>query len=100
MSIRAVLDQTLHGEGGGAKAQLVLCRRHELTALPALLSLPIIWLVVSWLYRGRWQLNQTQDAKSPAQSIDDIPFSLPETIKDGGGTGSGGGLYLQPLAAN
>jgi len=53
----------------------------ELTALPALLSLPIIWLVVSWLYRGRWELNQNQDAKSPAQSTDEIPFSLPETIK-------------------
>jgi Na+/H+ antiporter NhaD/arsenite permease-like protein len=53
----------------------------ELTALPALLSLPIIWLVVSWLYRGQWELNQNQDAKSPAQSADETPFSLPETIK-------------------
>lgn len=25
------------------------------TALPALLSLPVVWAVVAWMYRGRWQ---------------------------------------------
>jgi Na+/H+ antiporter NhaD/arsenite permease-like protein len=54
----------------------------EITAIPALLSLPIIWFVVSWLYRGRWQLTGSAAANKPtAANLDEEPFSMGETIK-------------------
>ncbi|WP_127752985.1 SLC13 family permease [Devosia sp. 1566] len=53
----------------------------EITAVPALLSLPIIWIVVSWLYRGRWQLTPSADKKRPVDELASTPFSVGETAK-------------------
>lgn len=45
-------------------------------ALPALLSLPIIWAILTWLYRKNWYLIksavQVNDISSPISSLDKI----------------------------
>jgi len=53
----------------------------EITAKPALLSLPIIWGVVSWLYRGRWQPARAHDQKPIEDDPTTCPFSRGETVK-------------------
>lgn len=48
-------------------------------APPALLGLPVIWLVLAWFYRGRWTLEQ-----SPRIAVAEAPpiaFNRRETIK-------------------
>jgi Na+/H+ antiporter NhaD/arsenite permease-like protein len=48
-------------------------------ALPALLGLPVIWLVLAWFYRGRWDLTVV-----PRIAVADAPpaeFNRRETIK-------------------
>ena len=65
------------------KLDLSFAAVSQITALPALLSLPIIWVVVSWLYRGRWQLGETSAAgnRPAADNLDNLPFSRIETAK-------------------
>lgn len=50
--------------------------------LPALLSLPIVWLVVAAIYRGKWTLTATPAAKGDAAEAA-VPFNRLETIKAG-----------------
>ena len=50
--------------------------------LPALLSLPIVWLVVTALYRGRWKLAAAPAAKG-AVPEPPVPFNRQETVKAG-----------------
>ena len=52
----------------------------EITAIPALLSLPIIWIVITALYRDRWKLSQPAGTQ-PATLPEPRPFSAGETIK-------------------
>jgi len=52
----------------------------EITAIPALLSLPIIWIVITTLYRDRWKLSQPAGTQ-PATLPEPRPFSAGETIK-------------------
>jgi Na+/H+ antiporter NhaD/arsenite permease-like protein len=50
--------------------------------LPALLSLPIVWLVVVWFYRGAWTLAaQGSAATAPAEPA--VPLDRIETAKAG-----------------
>jgi Na+/H+ antiporter NhaD/arsenite permease-like protein len=50
----------------------------RVAALPALLGLPIVWLVIVVLYRGKWTLAG-RAAAGPAQAP--IPFDRMETLK-------------------
>ena len=47
------------------------------TLLPALLSLPIVWSVIAWLYRGRWTLS----APAAADAVATPPLDRVETAK-------------------
>lgn len=50
------------------------------TGIPALLSLPIVWAIIAFIYRGRWQLVQTagnSNIKVPAVP----PLDKTETTK-------------------
>lgn len=52
----------------------------RIAALPALFSLPIVWAVVAWLYRGRWKARggATTGAQAAATPV---PFRAWETAK-------------------
>ncbi len=53
-------------------------------ALPALVGLPVIWIVLVWCYRGNWQLASlpaAAQARAPAAPAD--AFNRGETIKAG-----------------
>jgi Na+/H+ antiporter NhaD/arsenite permease-like protein len=50
----------------------------RVAALPSLASLPVVWGIVAWLYRGRWQLP----AKSgPAPAAPEVAIDRWETAK-------------------
>lgn len=52
----------------------------KVSALPALLGLPVIWLTITLLYRGKWQrVAQPGGAQAPVTEA--IPFDRPETLK-------------------
>ncbi|MDF2496363.1 SLC13 family permease [Sphingomonas sp.] len=54
----------------------------EITVVPALLSLGVIWVVITLLYRNRWKLAKPQDTPNPqAAAPPPPPFSLGETLK-------------------
>ena len=53
----------------------------EITAIPALLSLVVIWVVICLLYRGRWQLADHPEHRPAAPEPNSVPFSMAETIK-------------------
>jgi Na+/H+ antiporter NhaD/arsenite permease-like protein len=54
----------------------------EITAVPALLSLPVIWLVITYLYRDRWKLAMpSTDGNSAPGATEPPPFSVGETLK-------------------
>ncbi len=58
----------------------------KVSALPALLGLPLIWLVLAFMYRGKWQQVPSQgggaQAGSAAQAATPgIPFDRVETLK-------------------
>jgi len=64
------------------KLHLSFAGMSEITAIPALLSLPVVWLVICFLYRGRWKLAApVTDSKAAASAPAPPPFSLGETIK-------------------
>ncbi len=46
-------------------------------AVPAILSLPVIWVVLTWLYRGRWQAARADAVAPPAET----PLDQLETAK-------------------
>jgi len=51
-------------------------------APPALLGLPLIWVVLVYFYRGRWELAERSGTPSPAPVMEQpVPFALDETIK-------------------
>lgn len=54
--------------------------------LPALLSLPIIWAIITWMYRGRWQLKNSGQAianvpQSAQNTAPEVHMDMTETIK-------------------
>lgn len=49
------------------------------TAVPALLSLPIVWAVVAFAYRGRWELTAASVVKNDDQQA--VPLDILETAK-------------------
>lgn len=54
----------------------------EITVVPALLSLGVIWVVITLLFRNRWKLAKPQDTPNPqAAAPPPPPFSLGETLK-------------------
>lgn len=53
----------------------------RVSALPALLGLPIVWLTVATLYRGRWTVAGPKAAPAAAAARAPIPFDRRETIK-------------------
>jgi len=54
----------------------------EITAIPALLSLPVIWVVITFLYRDRWKLaGPATNGKAAGNAAAPPPFSLGETLK-------------------
>ncbi|MFZ3483004.1 SLC13 family permease [Sphingomonas sp. 3-13AW] len=53
----------------------------EITAIPALLSLPVIWIVISMLYRDRWIASAPASGKAVNAGDEPPSFSLVETIK-------------------
>lgn len=54
----------------------------EITAVPALLSLPVIWLVITYLYRDRWKLAMpSTDGNGAPGATEPPPFSVGETLK-------------------
>ncbi|MGA0598203.1 SLC13 family permease [Enterovirga sp. CN4-39] len=53
-------------------------------ALPALLGLPVIWIVLTLTYRGRWKLSSPPTAPGDAEAPPAAPpatFNVGETIK-------------------
>lgn len=54
----------------------------SVAGLPALVSLPIVWGILAWLYRGKWTLpaSETQ-LLLPAQSETAVVLNVPETCK-------------------
>jgi len=64
----------------------------RLTALPALLSLPVVWVTVALFYRGRWALA---DAAKPAAAT----HTPPEVALDPWETAKAGVVALAVIAA-
>lgn len=54
----------------------------KVAGLPALLSLPIVWGVLAWVYRGKWELPQTAGAAAPTPAYAPV-LDMRETIKAG-----------------
>lgn len=50
-------------------------------SLPALVSLPVIWAFLVWLYRGKWTLAQGAQVATPATKPQTLPLNRPQTIK-------------------
>lgn len=54
-----------------------------IAALPALLSLPIVWAVVAWLYRGRWTVSQAECVGCSNNVASTLPLNRAEVWKAG-----------------
>lgn len=55
----------------------------EVTLLPAMLSLPIIWGIVAFMYRGRWTLSATTGAPAaPAVDASAVGTSAADATRD------------------
>lgn len=54
----------------------------QASAIPALLSLPLTWLVLVWLYRNRWYLNKENTLATPPQTSQET-LNVWETAKAG-----------------
>ncbi|MFG1296647.1 ArsB/NhaD family transporter [Xanthobacter variabilis] len=52
-------------------------------AVPALLSLPLVWLIVVWLYRGRWTLAQPESEHPTVATVAVPTLDMAETLKAG-----------------
>lgn len=55
----------------------------HITAIPVLLSLPVVWCAISLLYRKNWYLPESQKAALPPKTHTVIPFNQWETGKAG-----------------
>lgn len=55
----------------------------QVSALPALVSLPIIWAVLSIIYRKRWYLSSADSALPSLNNQEKTPLNLWETSKAG-----------------
>ena len=53
----------------------------KIAAIPAVLSLPVIWGVICLLYRGRWGLSSPAQHVQVAVAEDPPTFSIAETVK-------------------
>ncbi|MBB3809617.1 SLC13 family permease [Pseudochelatococcus contaminans] len=53
----------------------------QATALPALLSLPIVWGIVTLMYRGRWAAPKVADTAAPAAEHKPHKLKVHEVIK-------------------
>jgi Na+/H+ antiporter NhaD/arsenite permease-like protein len=53
----------------------------RVTALPALISLPVVWGVVAWLYRGRWKLAQVPASPGASATVEPVTLDRLETMK-------------------
>lgn len=53
----------------------------RVAAVPALLGLPIVWVVITVHYRGKWELAATGGAAAPSPPPETSAFSMGETIK-------------------
>lgn len=54
----------------------------QASAIPALLSLPLTWLVLVWLYRNRWYLTKENALSTPPQTTQET-LNVWETAKAG-----------------
>ncbi|WP_272665863.1 MULTISPECIES: SLC13 family permease [unclassified Providencia] len=54
----------------------------QASAIPALLSLPLTWLVLVWLYRNRWYLTKENTQTTPPQTTQET-LNVWETAKAG-----------------
>ncbi|HBC7428906.1 TPA: transporter [Providencia rettgeri] len=54
----------------------------QASAIPALLSLPLTWLVLVWLYRNRWYLTKENTQTTPLQTTQET-LNVWETAKAG-----------------
>ncbi|EMT6576592.1 MULTISPECIES: SLC13 family permease [Providencia] len=54
----------------------------QASAIPALLSLPLTWLVLVWLYRNRWYLTKENTLTTPPQTTQET-LNVWETAKAG-----------------
>ncbi len=52
----------------------------QASAIPALLSLPLTWLVLVWLYRNRWYLTKENALSTPPQTTQET-LNVWETAK-------------------
>lgn len=55
----------------------------QVASLPSLLSLPLVWGIITFVYRGRWQITKSAELPSNASAAEPTPFSMFETIKAG-----------------
>ncbi len=56
----------------------------KVAALPALLSLPLVWSILAYMYRGRWAVPKSAESDIPASPSPDTPlFDRWETLKGG-----------------
>ncbi|MBL8579885.1 MAG: transporter [Mesorhizobium sp.] len=54
----------------------------EIAALPALVSLPIIWAAICLIYRGRWKWSyKPPETIQPSAAGEAVEFSVAETVK-------------------
>ncbi len=63
------------------KLHLSFAGLSEMTAIPALISLVMIWVIICLLYRKRWQLSSPVQPTAAAGETKSVAFSLGETIK-------------------
>ncbi|MGQ3671892.1 SLC13 family permease [Xanthobacter sp. TB0136] len=54
----------------------------KVAGLPALLSLFVVWAVVAFMYRGKWELPQSAGANAPSPAYAPV-LDIKETIKAG-----------------
>ncbi len=59
----------------------------RLTLIPSIVGLALVWLLLAWRYRGRWQLTSRSAAQNATSSegpgVQEVPFNLRETLKAG-----------------
>ncbi|MBC2593064.1 transporter [Ruficoccus amylovorans] len=54
----------------------------KVAGIPALISLPLVWAVVAFMYRKRWSIPKTAETDIPTAPAEEAPkFDMGETIK-------------------
>ncbi|WP_108661344.1 SLC13 family permease [Acuticoccus kandeliae] len=49
----------------------------QVAAIPALLGLPIVWLVIAATYRGRWEIGRPPQPPAPGEAAAAVPAPIP-----------------------